>query len=159
MVVLDTSCASRNVATNPPADPLVKRDAVAIFLFLGVLALFYPDLLLGERASLTGDHWEQHYPWAKLLWDSVRRFELPFWTPLMQCGFPIAAESQIGVFYPVNLMLCLLLPLPFAYAYANLLHFAISGIATYLYGRQMHLNPIGALMAAFLFVFGTSYAL
>jgi len=77
---------------------LFHPDRLAIFGLLGLLFAFLSDLFLVKAAPLTGDHLEQHYPWAFQLAQSLKEFKLPFWTPLIQCGFPLVAESQVGAF-------------------------------------------------------------
>ncbi|MBP9864958.1 MAG: hypothetical protein KBC91_01000 [Candidatus Omnitrophica bacterium] len=136
---------------------MFSQDAGWVFLFCAVLMAFYPELWLARSAPLTCDHWEQHYPWAFSLYQFLHHFELPLWTTQIQCGFPIAAESQIGIFYLPNLILSLLLPFHAAYSYTVLIHFLIAGLGTYAYGRMMGLIRPAAFLAAFLFVFGTSY--
>ena len=121
------------------------------------LAIFYPDLMLAKSGSLLGDHLEQHYPWTFLLWQSIRNFTIPFWTPHIHCGMPIAAESQVGVFYLPNLILSFLMPFHWAYSYQNVLHFLLAGLGTYLYTRRIGLNAQGAFVAAFIFLFGSAY--
>jgi hypothetical protein len=134
-----------------------KIDLLNVFLFMLLLALFYPGLVVARQASLMGDHWEQHFPWAFVMADSLRHGQWPFWTPLIQCGFPIAAESQMAVFYLPNLILYAILPIRWAYAYMNLVHFFISGAGTYFYARKIGLKPAAAGVSAIVFVFGTGY--
>lgn len=122
-----------------------------------VLFVFYPSFFLVTGAPLTGDHWEQHYPWAYLLSQSIKHGALPFWTSFLHAGFPIAAESQIGVFYLPNLLLYYFLPFHTAYSYMSLFHFLLGGIGTYLYGRKIGLKGEGAFMAACLFLFGGAF--
>ena len=128
--------------------------------FLGILFLlfvFYPTLFLVRSAPLTGDHWEQHYPWAYLLSQSLHQGSLPFWTSLIQSGFPIAAESQIGIFYLPNLILYALLPFHTAYSYMNLIHFMLASWGTYAFARIIRLQPPGAFLAAVIFLFGAAF--
>ncbi len=134
-----------------------KLDLKFLISLLACLFIFYPDFFWAQSGFLVADHLWQHYPWAGLLWKSVHQFKLPFWTPLIQCGFPIAAESQIGVFYPINLLIYILLPLHWAHSYMNIIHFILSGWATYFYARQMGVKPLGSFISAFLFLFGASY--
>ena len=134
-----------------------KSDLQFLTGILVALFIFYPDFFFARSGFLVADHLWQHYPWAELLWKSVHQFKLPFWTPLIQCGFPIAAESQIGIFYPPNLLLYFLLPLQWAHSYMNLFHFILGGCATYFYARQIGLKPAGSFIAAFLFLFGASH--
>ncbi|HOW58910.1 MAG TPA: hypothetical protein PLO78_04190 [Candidatus Omnitrophota bacterium] len=133
------------------------QDKLAFFAVLVSLVIFYPELFLARSGALIADHLEQHYPWADLLWQSLHRGVLPFWTPLIQCGFPIAAEGQIGIFYLPNLLLYGLLPIQWAYTYMHAVHYLLVGWGTYAYARQMKLIPLAAFMVAFIYVFGTSY--
>lgn len=128
-----------------------------MILFGVLLCLFYPELFFAKSAPLVNDHWEQHFPWAWTLGQSLRHGMLPVWTPLIHGGFPIAAESQIGIFYLPNLILFGFLPIHWAYSYIVLIHFLISGLATFGYARVSGLSREAAFLAAFLFVFGTSY--
>lgn len=132
-------------------------DHLAILGLLGLLFAFYPELFLVEAAPLTGDHLEQHYPWAFQLARSLKEFKLPFWTPLIHCGFPLVAESQIGAFYLPNLLMYFFLPFHVAYSYMNLVHWFIAGWGTYLYAKQMKLGAMAAFVAAIIFTFGSAY--
>jgi hypothetical protein len=133
------------------------KDSFAVLALLGLLGLFFPELFLVKSAPLIGDSLEQHYPWAFQLAQSLKDFKLPFWTPLIQCGFPLVAESQVGAFYLPNLLLLGLLPFHVAYSYMNLLHWFIAGWGTYVYARQMKLESMPAFVAAVVFVFGGAY--
>jgi hypothetical protein len=136
---------------------LLNPDRLAIFGLVGLLFAFYPDLFLVTAAPLTGDHLEQHYPWAFQLAKSLKEFKLPFWTPLIHCGFPLVAESQVGAFYIPNLLMYFFLPFHVAYSYMNLVHWFIAGWGTYLYAKQMKLVPMAAFVAAVIFTFGSAY--
>lgn len=135
----------------------LQPDRLAFLGLLGLLFVFYPDLFLVKAAPLTGDHLEQHYPWAYLLAQSVKQFTLPFWTPLIHCGFPLVAESQVGAFYIPNLLMYFFLPFHVAYSYMNLVHWFIAGWGTYLYAKQMKLGAMPSFVAAIIFTFGAAY--
>ncbi len=136
---------------------LNKKDFLFLFGLLFSLFIFYPELFFAKAASLIGDHWEQHYPWAYLMDEVLKQGKLPFWTPLIHCGFPIAAEGQIGVFYLPNLLLYLLLPFQWAYSYMNIFHFLVAAWSTYLYARVIKLSGESSFISAFIFTFGTAY--
>ncbi len=118
--------------------------------------LFYPGLFVARVAALSGDHWEQHYPWMVLLARALQQGTLPFWTSFIHCGYPLAAEGQIGAFYPPNLLLCALLPIRWAYSYSSVVHFVLSGIGTYTYARRMGLSLLPAVTGAAIFLFGAA---
>lgn len=138
-------------------EPNARTTAFAGLALLVLLFVFYPELFLARSASLMGDHWEQHYPWAFLMAKSLKLGILPFWTPLIQCGFPIVAESQMGLFYLPNMVFYSLLPFRWAYAYMNVFHFCATALGTLLYARRIGLNSWGSFTAAMIFVFGAGY--
>ncbi|MBI3316937.1 MAG: hypothetical protein HYZ85_02890 [Candidatus Omnitrophica bacterium] len=136
---------------------LTHRDRPYLFLLGFLLFSFYPDLFLVLKGPLIADHLEQHYPWAHYLAQALKNFRLPFWTSMIHCGFPIAAEGQIGIFYLPHLLFYFLFPFHFAYSYLFIFHLFLSGWGTFLYARSMGLSPKGAFFSAFLFVFGAGY--
>jgi len=135
----------------------MRSNVLAPLGLLTSLVIFYPHLFLANSGAIIGDHMVQHYPWAHLLGSSLKNFTLPFWTSLIHCGFPIAAESQIGIFYLPNLILFSLLPFHWAYSYTSLFHYFLAGWGTYLYLKQMNLSSYASFIAAFIFLFGTAY--
>ncbi|MDD5085091.1 MAG: hypothetical protein PHE61_03490 [Candidatus Omnitrophica bacterium] len=133
-----------------------QRDGIFILLIFVLLIIFYPQFFLAKGAFLTADHEEQHFPWAFLFSENIKQGIIPFWTSGIQCGFPIAAEGQIGVFYPPNLLFYLLLPIKVAYAYLTLFHFLIAGLGMYIYARRNVIGHLASFLAAVLFLFGTA---
>ena len=134
-----------------------NMDTGFLLALLGLLFLFYPGTFLAQQASLMGDHWVQHYPWAFHMAHSLRQGTFPFWTPLLQCGFPLVAESQMGYFYLPNLVFYTLAPFRWAYAFMNPFHFFVAAAGTYVYARRLGIGSLGAFVAAVVFVFGTGY--
>ncbi|MFZ5802767.1 MAG: hypothetical protein ACOY3K_06655 [Candidatus Omnitrophota bacterium] len=147
----------KSTSSNAFAGRIRYEKTIVSGALLLLLFIFYPGLFLVKEAFLTGDHGQQHYPWFCLLAQSLRAGYLPFWTPWVHAGFPIAAEGQIGVFYLPNLILAVLLPVNTAYAYLPILHFAVSGLGLYLYCRKIGLNLWGSFLGSVLFLFGSAY--
>src|SRR3989338_2629944 len=131
-------------------------DLKYLALLAAGIGIVFWDVILLEKAFLSGDHLIQHYPWAKFLQDSIRHFRLPWWTSEIQCGFPLLAEGQIGAFYPPNLLFLSLLPLRWAYNYEILFHFCLGSIFFYLYVRRLGLSRNAAFFAALIFIFGSA---
>lgn len=135
---------------------VIHPDLFYLLALLGALFLFFPGLFNARTAALTADHWQQHYPWAQLLSRSVKEGVLPFWTGAIQCGFPIAAESQIGIFYLPNLLFSYFLPLSWAYSYTLVFHFLTASFGMYFYARYWGMSRTASLFAANLFLFGAA---
>jgi len=88
-------------------------------------------------------------PWNPLMWDGIAEFYpwrlfaahtlrsgyLPLWNPHQFCGTPFVANSQSAVFYPFNLLFCLL-PVTRAFGVSVLLHLFLTGIFVFLFLRS-----------------------
>ncbi len=74
----------------------------------------------------------EFYPWRFFYAQTLKSGFLPLWNPHQFCGTPFLANSQSAVFYPLNLLFCLL-PVPQAFGVSVLLHLFLTGIFAYAY--------------------------
>ena len=122
--------------------------AVAVPL---VLAAMHWPALTGRAIYFHNDLWQ----WFLPLHDFLRRElwagnRLP-WCPLIGLGYPLAAEPQTGLWYPLNLLLAIPLPIGLMMAWLLWLHYAIAGLGVFALARLLRLPPPGALLAALIF--------
>src|SRR4051794_27102306 len=82
-------------------------------LVLGLAAWLWP-IGLGGRMPVGGDVTQFSLGLMAVLRRAIRAGRLPLWNDLWGYGFPGLAESQMGVFYPVHLILYGLLPTEWA---------------------------------------------
>ncbi len=84
-----------------------KRELPYIGLIVIVAALFFwPQW--GQGAWLPhggGDSVSFLYPMYRFIAASLRDGTLPLWNPHQYAGYPLIADNQAGIFYPVNLLL------------------------------------------------------
>lgn len=135
---------------------LTKKDFLFLSILAGVLVFVFFDLFTLSKAFLSGDHWEQQYPWSYFYQTQIRQFILPWWSSLIQCGFPILAEGQIGALYPVNTFFFFLFPIKAAYNYELLFHYALGVSLFYYYMRRIQVSGWGALFASLIFLLGST---
>ena len=110
---------------------------------------FLPADLLRDVAPWRTTNPASLVPWNPLMWDGVAEFYpwrlfaaqtlrsgyLPLWNPHQFCGTPFVANSQSAVFYPLNLLFCLL-PVAQAFGVSVLLHLFLTGIFAYFFLRS-----------------------
>ncbi|MDQ2798171.1 MAG: YfhO family protein [Armatimonadota bacterium] len=111
--------------------------------------MFLPADLLRDIAPWRGSDTSSLVPWNPLMWDGMAEFYpwrlfaaetlksgyLPLWNPHQFCGTPFVANSQSAVFYPFNLLFCLL-PVSRAFGISVLLHLFLTGIFAYCFLRS-----------------------
>ena len=126
-----------------------------------IVGMFYPfrDLYtqtnpngLPFHNSLITDPVQQQYPWRSLVIDVEKHFQLPLWNPYSFAGYPLLANFQSAVFYPLNVLFFLL---PFSTAWTVLLIFEplLGGLFLYVYLRNLTLHPLACLLGAIAFSF------
>jgi hypothetical protein len=124
---------------------------------------FLPADLLRDIAPWRTDNPSSLIPWNPLMWDGIAEFYpwrffaaqtlhsgyLPLWNPHQFCGTPFVANSQSAVFYPPNLLFCLL-PVSQAFGVSVLLHLFLTGgfMYAFLCSPKIGLGRAAALLGA-----------
>jgi hypothetical protein len=123
-----------------------------LYLLVGII-LFH-DLLLNGMILIRGDVYSYFYPLWNARSAALLRGELPWWSPDLFMGTPLLANSQVGTFYPLNVLLTPL-PVPSAYSLSLLLHFTGAMCGVYLFARRgLHLTRPAAFLSGLIFGLG-----
>jgi hypothetical protein len=93
------------------------------------------------------------YPSVRHAWESLVRGAGLLWNPFQACGGPFLADSQVGLFYPLNVVFYLL-DREAAMQASVLLNLVVAGVGTLLLARTVGLGLTGALSAAIAFQLG-----
>jgi hypothetical protein len=96
-------------STNLPPPSLIRDLLAVAFLWSLVIALYWRIALAG-RVLAGGDVFTYFYPYWAEATRAAQAGRLPLWNPYLFMGAPFLANSQVGVFYPLNWPLWLLLP-------------------------------------------------
>ena len=136
-------------------DRLTFRDAAVVLLLWALIGVCYWRIALAGRVLAGGDAFTYFYPyWA----EATRAFQsgrLPLWNPYLFMGAPFLANSQVGVFYPLNWPLWLLLPAHRALHLSIVGHLCLAALGTYLWARRtLRLGYLGAGTAGLVFTLG-----
>ncbi|GAB4153992.1 MAG: hypothetical protein Fur0021_20160 [Candidatus Promineifilaceae bacterium] len=133
----------------------MKRRALPLLAGIAALLIFFHKLAFTNLILARGDVFLYFYPYWHAAAAALRAGRVPLWNPHLFMGAPFLANSQAGVFYPLNWLLWWLLPTPYAVSAAILLHLAIAGIGVYFAARRLlHLAPPAAWLSAVLFALG-----
>jgi len=94
---------------------MARRDGLVapLLMALAVLLFYWPITLAGHWMPIGGgDLVSFLWPTYRFAARSLRRGVIPLWNPYLYGGAPFVADNQAGLFYPVNLLLFLLLGEP-----------------------------------------------
>jgi hypothetical protein len=96
--------------------------------FAALILFFFRDIVFFNKCLLgLADIRAQHFPFRSFVTESLRNGRFPLWTGDIFFGFPLFAESQTGVLYPINLAL-IFLPVYSQITASVILHFLMSGV-------------------------------
>jgi|GEM_PF-5331325 len=131
-----------------------------LFLLLFNLLFFNPVLRQGQMFVTAGlinsDLLNQNYPLKDFYASQIKQGHLPLWCDQFGNGFPILAEGQAGVLYPLNLLIFYLLPMPLAFSFSLALHYLLTSWGMYWLARQaFHLTKVPSLVASLSFAYGS----
>ncbi|MCO5193580.1 MAG: YfhO family protein [Anaerolineae bacterium] len=124
-------------------------------LLIACVALIYAKNIFSNLILARGDIYLYFYPYWHAAAAALQTGRLPLWNPDLFMGAPFLANSQVGLFYPLNWPLWLLLETPYAVSVSIVTHVLIAGLGTYWATRRaLNASRTAALLAALLFALG-----
>ncbi|KKS81423.1 MAG: hypothetical protein UV55_C0014G0012 [Candidatus Gottesmanbacteria bacterium GW2011_GWC1_43_10] len=133
---------------------LIAITGLFILISLFFAKLFYPNLsILATSEQAISDIWYFNFPLKNFLAESLKSGNFPLWNQHMSGGFPVLANSQIGVFHFYNFLAFKFLPAIYAFNLAYIATFFQAALGMFLYLRQIKFSPLTSFYGAFLFSF------
>lgn len=135
----------------PAEAGLSSRLSVAASVVLpmvGLLVWLWP-IGLGGAMPAGGDSMRFSIGLMGFLAESIAGGRPPIWNDRWGWGFPGIAESQMGVYYPPNLLLYGLLPLEWAFTLGLVLHTLWAGLGARWAARKFGAGLWGSALAGF----------
>ncbi len=123
-----------------------KRNLPLIILVAAVL-VFFRHLVFMKKVPLGSDLHIYYFPAWSFFGRAFKAGHLATWCDYIYCGFPLFADSEAGIFYPLNFFSFYLS----AAAGFNLtiwLHYLLAGLSFYAYGREIGMSRWSASLMA-----------
>jgi len=135
--------------------PNFLRDCIAVLSLCALVCMCYWGIALAGRVLAGGDVFTYFYPYWAEATRAIRAGRLPLWNPHLFMGTPFLANSQAGVFYPLNWPLWLLLPAHQSVHLTIVLHLCLAALNGYLWGcTSLRLGRVGAWTVGATFALG-----
>jgi len=130
-----------------------------LFLAYATTVLLFPIIFTREGSFFVKqDNLHQAYPFFNKLAIALHKGYLPVWDANTYGGKNFAGEMQPGIFYPLNILWCLLFGSMNGIDTYHLdllmaLHFLICAIGMYKVARILQLSPVASIASALIFSF------
>ncbi|MCC7368700.1 MAG: YfhO family protein [Chloroflexi bacterium] len=125
-------------------------SSVALVALLGLFGRFVVPGVVGHQRD-TGAF---YYPLTAWLAGELAAGRFPLWCPLIFAGYPLVADGEIGLLYPPNILLLLLLPVDVAFIALRSAHYLLAAAGLYALGRVLGLGRMGSAFGGVVFALG-----
>ncbi len=138
-----------------------QRGAAWAWAAMGIAILLIFRRLVWGRVLAGGDLHTYFFPYWVTAARAFQAGQLPLWNPYLFAGAPLLANSQAGVFYPLNWPLWLLsgpslAGMARALHWSVLLHLLLAASNAWLLARRLGATPWGAAISGLLYA-GSGY--
>ncbi len=130
----------------------LSPDLTACLLFAALVLIFFAPAATLQGVFYFGDA-SHHLARLAYSAERLRAGELGLWNPYLSLGGSHAGDPAALAWYPINLLLALLLPIHAAYNYVVLVHVLLAALAMYLLARAWQQTSAGALLAGVVYAF------
>ena len=101
-----------------------------------------------------GDIASFYYPTYLYAASEIKQGALPLWNPHLFAGMPLAADVQVGLFYPINWVLYLLVQVDYgSLEWLLIFHYWLAAALMYVFLRDLRIGRAGALAGGVAFAF------
>jgi hypothetical protein len=140
------------VSDSPGASETFRRSALPALLFALLVAVVYSPALLSSRNFAGRDLLVYHLPIEKAVHDAYGEGSLPLWAPEISGGRPLAANPNVGAFYPLRPLLALV-PFPAAIRIFPVFHWILAGLGVMVLLRAVRASRAAAWIGAVTYAF------
>ena len=148
--------AQGSLIAPPERGRLFQAAATAAGLAAFAVAYFWPLLRSTEPRSFGSDFAAQTYPSHRYVSAVLSEGRLPHWAPEIGFGFPLLADIETNVLYPIGLLFSLFVGPNLSFRTLELqvlFHHVIGGLGMSLLLRRVGCQWLGALCGALVFGF------
>ena len=129
-----------------------------ILFFLFLAFVYLPKIILMTHIPITpglggSDITDLNFPYKHILAESLKNFQLPVWSDLIWCGYPLHAEGQGGFFYPPNILIFSVFPSDIGFNLSIIINFILCGFFSFLFFAEIGLKKQTAVFSATIFSF------
>ncbi|MDI6782230.1 MAG: YfhO family protein [bacterium] len=129
------------------------KNIIAMLLIVGVALLFFFSVTFSNYTFGYGDLHRYFYPLRFYVASCIKSGILPLWNPYLFSGYPCFAALQLGIFYPVSILVYIL-PFHLGFNLYIVSHFLLSGIFMYLLMREWKTGFTGSIISALSYALG-----
>ena len=132
-------------------------DLLALAALAVVVLVSFREAIAGGMIAFQNDTQVFFYPLAAWFASELRSGHFPLWNPYIFGGYPIFADGEIGLAYPLHLALLYALPMAQAFVWLRVSSVLVAAVGTYLLCRALGLRRLPSIVGALTFGLGSFF--
>ncbi len=145
----------RERATSRPRHLRGFAEALPIIVLLSAVGLSCANGFINGLVAYERDTSVFYYPLFEWASQQLRNGEFPLWCPQILGGYPIFADSELGLASPAVLLAMLALPSDIAFVMLRLVFVGVAAVGAYGLARAWNLTRAAAVIAGLTFSLGS----
>jgi hypothetical protein len=135
----------------------VVRELAALAC-LGALVLFaFRDAITRGAIAFQKDTEVYYYPLELWFGEELKAGNFPLWNPYIFAGYPIFADGELGLSYPLHIILLHLLPTSMAFVWLRISSVLVAAFSMYALCRALALGRVSAMLGGIAFSLGSFF--
>ncbi|MFH1513887.1 MAG: YfhO family protein [bacterium] len=123
----------------------------AFLLYFALIALVFTGVISGRGVFFAGDISQHYVPWETAVDEEIDDGKFPLWENSIFCGYPIHAEGQSAILYPITRTVYRFFNGARGFSIDMLLHLILGGFFLYLLARKLKMGFYPSLYAGAVF--------
>ncbi len=119
-----------------------------------IVSIYFGEVILDRGVYYLGDVARIYLPQRVALTRAMARGTLPWWTAGIGAGYPLLAEGEVAAFYPLNWLMCAVLPVDRALSASIIVHYLLAGAGFFAWARSSRLSRGAAYFGAIVLALG-----
>ena len=155
--ISDARTAPSPRPTSRPDFGRLARELPGVAVLAVCSLVLFRDGLFGGRIFYERDTFLFYGPIGRWVAEQLHAGNLPLWSPLIFGGYPVFADGELGLLYPLNLLLLPIVPVAASMTVMRALHLFLAGTFMLAFLRVHGVGRWGALLGGLVFAYGSFF--
>ncbi len=135
----------------------VVRELAALSVLAALVLAAFSDAVVRGLVAFQNDTQVYYYPLEMWFGQEFKAGRFPLWNPYLFAGYPIFADGELGLSYPLHIAALQLLPIASAFIWLRISSVLVAAFAMYALGRALALGRLPAMLGGIAFSLGSFF--
>src|SRR4051812_35986294 len=154
---LPAPAATPAAAMRRQSGAVVWLEALPLIVLAACTMVLFRDGILGDTVFFERDTELFYQPLVRWYIDQVHAGHLPLWIPLIFGGYPLFADGELGMLYPLTVFLAPILSADAFLTVSRALHIFLASAFMFAFLRVLGVGRAAGFLGGLVFAFGSFF--